>query len=122
LPSGSLSARHIENIDGEAAKSDHFSKAVDNPRDVVEGIAKLGSLRHLRLAKPGQVGRNDMKLVRELRNEIAEHVARSRKAVQQNDHRSVRATRLPVEYFDAIDGYPPVSDLSHLSGPAWIIS
>jgi hypothetical protein len=103
----------VEDIEGEALKSDHFSEAVDSPRDVVEGIAELGPFRHVRLAKPGQIGRNDMKSVGELRNEIAEHVACSWKAVQQKECRSVRATGLPVEDFDAVDGYSPVSDLSH---------
>src|SRR6266567_6156675 len=108
----------VEDIDGEAAKSDHFSEAVNSPRDVVEGVAELGPFRHVRLAKPGQIGRNHMKSVGELRNEIAEHVACSWKAVQQKECRSVRATGLPVEDFDAVDGYSPVSDLSHLSGMA----
>jgi hypothetical protein len=58
-----------------------------------------------------------MKSVGELRDEIAEHVACSWKAVQQKEGRSVRATGLPVEDFDAADAYTPVSDFSHLSGP-----
>src|SRR5262249_28795509 len=52
------------------------------------------------------------------------HVACSWKAVQQKECRSVRATGLPVEDFDAVDGYSPISDLGHLSGlydatPSW---
>jgi hypothetical protein len=109
----------VEGIDGEAVESDYFSEAVDSPRDVVEGVAELGPVRHVRLAKPGQIGRNDMKSVRDLRNEIAEHVARSWKAMQQKECGSVRATGLPVEDVDAVDGYSPVSDLGHLSGPPW---
>jgi len=105
----------VEDIDGEAGKSDHFGEAVNSPRDVVEGVAELAPLRHVRLAKPGQIGRNHMKSVGELRNEIAEHVACSWKAVQQKECGSVGATGLAVEDFDAVDGYSPVSDLSHLS-------
>src|SRR5262249_21272076 len=103
----------VEDIDGEAAKSDHFSEAVNSHRYFFECVAELGPFRHVRLAKPGQIGRNHMKSVGELRNEIAEHVACSRKAVQQKECRSVRATGLSVENFDAVDGYSPVSDLSH---------
>src|SRR5262245_62515919 len=110
----------VEDIDGEAAKSDHLSEAVDSPRDVVEGVAELGPFRHVRLAKPGQIGRNHTKSVGELRDEIAEHMACSRKAVQQKECRTVRATGLPVEDFHAVDGCSPVSDLSHLSGPPWV--
>ena len=75
----------VEDIDGEAVKSDHFSEAANNPGDVIEGVAELGPFRHVRLAKPGQIGRNHMKPVGELRNEIAEHVACSWKAVQQKE-------------------------------------
>src|SRR5216684_7826455 len=95
--------------------SDVCSSDLNSPRDVVEGIAELGPFRHVRLAKPRQIGRNHMKSVGELRNEIAEHVACGWKAVQQKECRSVRATALPVENFDAVDGYSPVIDLSHLS-------
>src|SRR5262249_17519951 len=63
--------------------------------------------------EPGQIGRNHMKSVGELRNEIAEHVACRWKAVQQKDCRSVQATGLPVEDVDAVDGCSPVSDLGH---------
>src|SRR5262249_49056862 len=79
------------------------------------GVAELGPFRHVRLAEAGQIGRNHMKSVGELRNEIAEHVACGRKAVQQKERRSVGATSLPVEDFSAADGYSPVGDLSHLS-------
>src|SRR5215831_2693519 len=105
----------VEDIDGEAAESDHFSEAVNSARDVIEGVAELGPFRHVRLAKPGQIGRKHMKSVGELRNEIPEHVACGWKAVQQKERRSVRATGLPVEDFDAVDGYAAVCDLSHLS-------
>src|SRR5262249_17638390 len=59
----------VKDIDGEAVKSDHFSEAINSRRDVVEGVAELGPFRHVRLAKPGKVGRNHMKSVGELRNE-----------------------------------------------------
>src|SRR5262249_53388675 len=110
----------VEDIDGEAFKSDHFGEAVDSPRDGLEGVAEVGACRHVRLAEPGQVGRNYMKTVGELGEETAEHVACGRKAVQQKERRSVRETGLPVEDFDAVDGYSPVSDFSHLSGPPWV--
>src|SRR5262245_62041470 len=109
----------IEDIDGEAVKPDHLSEAVNSRRDVVEGVAELGPFRHVRLAKSGQIGRNHTKSVGELRNKMAEHVAGSWKAVQQKECRSVRATGLPVEDFDAVDGYSPVSHPSHLSEPPW---
>jgi hypothetical protein len=49
-----------------------------------------------------------MKSVGELRNEIAEHVSCSWKVVQQKECGSVRATGLPVEDFDAVDGYSAI--------------
>jgi hypothetical protein len=56
-----------------------------------------------------------MKLVGELRNEITEHVTGSWKAVQQKQDRGVQTASLPVEYFDAINGYPAVFDFGHLT-------
>src|SRR5262249_25518294 len=111
----------VEGIDREAAKPDHLSEAVNSARDVLEGVVELGPFWHVRLPKPGQIGGNHMKSIGEPRNEIAEHVARSWKAVQQKECRSVRATRLPVEDFDAVDGYPPVGDVSHFFRDSWVI-
>src|SRR5262252_5600395 len=87
----------VENIDGEATQSNHFSEAVDDPRNVVEGVAELCPLGHVRLAKPGQVGRSDTKLVRELWHEIAEHMPGTRKAVQQQEHWCVFRPCLTIE-------------------------
>src|SRR5262249_34507979 len=60
-------------------------------------------------------GRNQVKSAGEQRDEIAEHVARGWKTVQQKERRSVRAAGLAIEDFDAVEGYSPVSDLGHLS-------
>ena len=44
-----------------------------------------------------------MKPVRELRDEITEHVAGRWKAMQQQNRWSVLRPRLPIEDFDAVD-------------------
>src|SRR5258705_3207444 len=103
----------VEDIDGEPVKSDYFSEAVNSPRDVVDGIAELGPFRHVRLAKAGQIGRSHMKSVGELRNEIAEHVACSWKAVQQQDRWRVLRPGFAIEYSYAVDIHLPVSDCTH---------
>jgi len=75
----------VQEIEGEAVKSDHFSEAVNSVGDVVEGVAELGPFRHVRLAKPRQV-RDHMKSVGELRNEIAEHGLAAAEGVQERSN------------------------------------
>ena len=54
-----------------------------------------------------------MKPVRELRDEIAEHVAGSRKAMQQEDRWRVLRPGLAVENADAVDIHLLVHDRAH---------
>jgi hypothetical protein len=103
----------VKHIDRETSKSNHFSEAVDNPRNVVEAVAELGPSRHVRLAKPGQVGRNNTKPVRELWNEIAEHMTGARKTVQQEEYRCVLRPRLAIEDVEPVDVDLPEADLAH---------
>src|SRR5262249_1539532 len=93
----------VEDIEGEAAQPERFGAALDNSRNVVEGVAELGPFGHVRLAKPRQVGRNDTKSVRELRNEIAEHVPGTRKAVQQQERGCSFRPRLAIEQVETVE-------------------
>jgi hypothetical protein len=93
----------VENIDGEATQSNHFSEAADDPRNVFEGVAKLCPLGHVRLAN-------------ELWNEIAEHVPGTGKAVQQQEHWCVLRPCLAIEDVEPVDVDLPEADLVH-GGP-----
>jgi len=58
-------------------------------RDVVERVAEFFPRRHIGLAKPGKVRRDNMKPVREKRDQVQEHVARAREAVQEQQLRRI---------------------------------
>jgi hypothetical protein len=57
------------------SETDDLRKAIDDPRDIIECVGERAAIRHVGLAEPRKIGRDDVKPVRELRDEIAEHVA-----------------------------------------------
>jgi len=73
----------VKDIDREAVEADNLRKALDHVGDVVEGVAEFFSQRHVGLTEPRKVRRDDMKSVGEQRDQVTEHVARARKAVQE---------------------------------------
>jgi len=77
----------VEDVDGKPIEADDLGKATDHARDVVERIFEFFPWRHVGLAEPGKVRRDDMKSVGEARDQVAEHVARAREAVQQQQLR-----------------------------------
>ena len=103
----------IENVDCEPLQADNFGEAADRPRQIVERITEVIAGRHVRLTKAGQVGGHEVKAVSKERNQIAEHVAGARKAVQQEQCRSVGAAGFAVEYFEAVNFGRTVIDASH---------
>ena len=54
-------------------------------------------------AEAGIVRRDDMKAIRERRDQVAEHVGRSRKPVQQEHGRRIGGSGFAIEDIDAID-------------------
>ena len=71
-------------------EADHFGEAVDDVGDVVERVGEVAARRHVRLAEARQIGRDDVKAIGQQRDEIAEHVARAREAVKQQQRRRIR--------------------------------
>src|SRR5579871_2251551 len=90
----------VEDIHGEAMEADHIGEAIDDVRDVLERITEGAPRRHVRLPKRWQVGRDQVKPVRELRHQIAEHVAGGGEAVQEQDCGRVLRPGLAIEYPD----------------------
>ena len=74
----------VEHIDGVAVEADDLGEAVDRVRDPVERGALI---RHIGVAEARQVGGDDMDAVGEQRDEVAEHVAGGREAMQQQQLR-----------------------------------
>src|SRR5258705_168571 len=100
----------IEDVDREAMEAHHLGKAIDDVRDILERVSECAPRRHVRLPKPWQVGSDQAKPVRELRDEIAEHVAGGGKAVQQQDRWRILRPGFAIEYFDAVDIHLSVRD------------
>ena len=92
----------VEDIDGVAIEADDFGEAVDDVGDVVEGVGEVAARRHVRLAEARQIGRDDVEAVGQQRDEIAEHVARRREAVQQQQLRRIGGARLAIENLEAV--------------------
>src|SRR6185295_1826766 len=68
---------------------------------------------HVGLPKRRQVGSDEAEPVRELRDEIAEHVASGGKAVQQQNRWRVLRPSLAVEDLDAVDIDLPERNRAH---------
>ena len=65
------------------------------------------------MAKARKIGRDDMKPIGEQRNQVAEHVAGGREAVQQEQLRRALIARLAIEHFAAVDLGGAVVDGGH---------
>ncbi len=100
----------VEDVDREARETDHLGEAIDDVCDILERVSESIARRHVGLAKRREVGSNEVKPVRELRDELAEHVAGSRKAVQQEDRWRFLRPGLAVENADAVDIHLLVRD------------
>ena len=72
----------VKDVHREPFEADDLGKAVDHARDIVERVTEFFSWRHIGLTEPRKVRRDDMKSVGEKRNQVTEHVARAREAMQ----------------------------------------
>ena len=109
----------VEDIDRKAIEADHLGEAVDDAGDVVERVGEFVARRHVRLAEAGQIGRDDVEAIREQRDQITEHVAGARKAMQQQQLRRIRRPGLAIEDLEAVHIGGPVFDGSHWPTP-WL--
>ena len=103
----------VEDLDCETMEVDHLGEAIDDVRDILECVGEGAPRRHVGLPEPRQVGSDKAKPVRELRDEIAEHVTGGRKAVQQEDRWRVLRPSLTIKDSDAVDVQLSVRDLGH---------
>ena len=95
IRSGCLTARRkfggravVEHIDRVAVEADRLGEAVDRLRNLVE---RVRFVRHIGIAEPRQIRRDDMETVGEQGNEVAEHVASGREAMQEQQLRTADA-------------------------------
>src|SRR6516225_1517250 len=103
----------VEHIDRIAIEPDDFRQPLDDPCDIVECVSERAAIRHIGLSEPGKIWRDDVKPIREFRDEVAEHMAGARETVQQQDRRCVFRSRLAMEDFEPVDVDLPETDLQH---------
>ena len=72
----------VEDVHGKPIEADVFGKALDYFGNVIERVTEFFSRRHVGLTEPGKVRGDDMKSIGEERDQVTEHVARAREAVQ----------------------------------------
>jgi len=100
----------IEDIDGIAIEADHLRETLDRLRDPVEGMAAAG---HVGLAEARQVGSNNVKAVGQERDEVPEHMAGAREAMEQQQLRGAGRAGRAIEDVEAVHVGSSILDGSH---------
>ena len=90
----------VENIQGVAAQAERVGEAIDELGESVERIGELSARRGFRVAEAGEVGRDHAVAIGEPGDQVAEHVRRGRKAVQQEQDRRVGGPGRAIEDVD----------------------
>ena len=80
-----------------------IEQAVDEFPEAIEGVSKPGAIRHVALAVARIIRRDDAVTIRKRRDQIAEHVRRRRKAVQEQHDRCLRGPGFAIEDVHAVD-------------------
>ena len=81
-------------------------------RQIVERVGEAVARRRRRLSEARQVGRDHAEAPAKQRDEVAEHVARAREAVQQQDGRRRGVAGRAIEEFEAVDVDRAIGDLT----------
>nr|GFA98361.1 hypothetical protein [Tanacetum cinerariifolium] len=92
------------------AQPQRLGEALDDLVKVVEGVIERSPGGGGCVAKTGQVRRDHTVLAGQQRHQVTEHVARSRKAVQQQEHRGIFWAGFAVEHLDIADLLPVKGD------------
>ena len=96
----------VHQIDRIVLDAELRQQAVDDVGIVAESVGESLVIRHGALAEARIVWRDHMERSGERRNQIAEHVGRGRKPVQQQDCRSILWASIPIEDVEIIyDGW-----------------
>jgi hypothetical protein len=103
----------VEHIDRKAIEPDYLREPVDDLRDIVECVRERAAVRHIGLAKSRKIGCDDVKSFGEPRDEVTEHMAGARKAMQQQQRLRGRRPRFAIENIEALDIGLPKADFVH---------
>ena len=93
----------VLHVEGVLRQPELLGELVDHLRQVVERVRELVVRRHRAVAVAGVVGRDDVVLVRQRRDQVAEHLRAGREAVEQQDRRGVLRPGLAVEDVQVAD-------------------
>ena len=88
----------VEHIERVAIDAGDLGEAVDRVGNPIEGAA---AARQIGVAEARQIRGDNVEPVGQQRDEVAEHVARAREAVQQEQPRRIRGARLAIEDLEA---------------------
>jgi hypothetical protein len=106
----------VEHIDRKTIEPDYLREAVDEPRDIVECVLERAAVRHVGPAKTRKIGCDDVKSIGKTRDEVTEHMADARQAMQQQQRLRVRRPRFAIENIEALDVGLPKANFLH-DGP-----
>ena len=109
----------VEHVDGVAIEADDFGEAVDRLGDLVEGVA---AARHVGVPEARQVGSDDVEAIGEARDQIAEHVAGAREAMEQQQLRRAGLAGFAIEDVEAVHVGFAIIDGGHRGFPFRIIT
>ncbi len=84
-------------------KSSAEEQSLHVRRQVIEGIGKVGGIRRIAISEADIVGCSHMKVLGQLRNQVAVHVGRGRETVKEHNSGSILFSGFAVEHLVAMD-------------------
>ena len=109
----------VLDVEGVLRQPELLGELVDHLRQVVEGVGELVARRHRAVAVARVVRRNDVVLVPQRGDQVAEHLRAGREAVEQQDRRGVLRAGFAVEDVEVADLHRLVTYLHRLLGQGW---
>src|SRR3974390_3580020 len=114
----------IEDVKGVAVKAEHLGESLDDVGQMVEAVFEARSIRGVGETEAGQIRRYHVIAISKRGNELAVHMRRRRKAVQQQHARRLRVAALAIKHLQSIDRGGAISGRHGdvLSGPCLLIT
>ncbi len=111
----------IKDVNRELLQSELVDKIAHHFGHIREGILEDAMCGRVGKTKTGKVGGDDVKVLRQLRDQITEHVARGGKAVQKENGRLLWITDFPVENLESIHGHGFEGDVCCIHGAVGVL-
>src|SRR5262245_4776402 len=105
----------IKDVESEPLEANDVGEAVNYPREIIKRVVELITGRQVRLTKTRQVRRDEVVAIGKQRDQIAEHMASARKAMQQQHRRSFRPPGLAIGNLEAIHSSGEIVGRGHES-------